>query len=31
MECPPSPGFGEVARELGVDAAAGRDEDAGVG
>ena len=29
-ECPPSPGFGEVAREVGVDAAAGRDEDAGV-
>jgi hypothetical protein len=31
MECPLCPGFGEVARELGVDAAAGRDEDAGVG
>ena len=29
-ECPPSPGFGEVAREVGVDAAAGRDEDVGV-
>ncbi len=29
--CATSPGFGEVARELGVDAAAGRDEDAGVG
>jgi hypothetical protein len=29
-ECPPSPGFGEVAREVGVDAAAGRDEGAGV-
>lgn len=29
-ECPLCPGFGEVARELGVDAAAGRDEDAGV-
>jgi hypothetical protein len=30
MECPLCPGFGEVARELGVDAAAGRDEPAGV-
>ncbi len=30
MECPPCPGFGEVARELGVDAAAGRDEGTGV-
>ena len=30
MECPLCPGFGEVARELGADAAAGRDEDAGV-
>ena len=30
MECPPCPGFGEVARELGVDATAGgRDEGAG--
>ena len=29
-ECPLCPGFGEVARELGVDAAAGRDEGAGV-
>ena len=29
MECPLCPGFGEVARELGVDAAAGRDEPAG--
>lgn len=28
-ECPLCPGFGEVARELGVDAAAGRDEGAG--
>jgi len=27
-ECPLCPGFGEVARELGVDAAAGRDEGA---
>lgn len=30
MECPPCPGFGEVARELEVDAAAGRDEGVGV-
>jgi hypothetical protein len=30
MECPPCPGFGEVARELGEDAAAGRDAGAGV-
>jgi hypothetical protein len=30
MECPLCPGFGEVARELGVDDAAGRDEAAGV-
>lgn len=29
-ECPLCPGFGEVARELGVDVAAGRDEGAGV-
>lgn len=29
-ECPLCPGFGEVARELGVDAAAGRDEGAEV-
>jgi len=29
MECPPCPGLGEVARELGVDGAAGRDEGAG--
>jgi len=30
MECPPCPGLGEVARELEVDAAAGRDEGVGV-
>ena len=29
-KCPPCPGFGEAARELGVDVAAGRDEGAGV-
>jgi hypothetical protein len=30
-ECPPCPGFGEVARELGVDGPAGRDADADAG
>jgi hypothetical protein len=31
MECPPCPGFGEVARELGVDVSAGRGAGAGAG